>query len=403
MVVPLMVAGTSCHLRTGRMVDEIKGDLDSLKLIYAPDTRTALWTAGISHSRGKVTLDGEVAQNDAYLAIIESVTARLPDIGMELKLLPEKEPERQVNGLVNHSVVNLRAAPSHRAEMVTQALLGTPIRILKEEGGWSLVQTPNRYLGWLEDVVFRYIGEEEIGEYRLLDKVVFTFQHGLTYSEPDPGSRPVSDLVAGCILPVLEREKHFLKVVYPNGRVAWVRGEETADTREHFGLPHAGGDLAETALSFNGIPYQWGGTSPKSFDCSGLSFLVYYLNGILLPRDADQQSRCGRVVSTDYRPEGLVPGDLLFFGRRATADETERVTHVGIYIGDTEFIHASAVSGSVGINSMDPGRENYLPDYPAIFVRSVRIIGEPAFEEGPRGFEPVSGNAFYQQIISFNP
>jgi hypothetical protein len=119
------------------------------------------------------------------------------------------------------------------------------------------------------------------------------------------------------------------------------------------------------------------------------------------------------VVSTDYRPEGLVPGDLLFFGRRATADETERVTHVGIYIGDTEFIHASAVSGSVGINSMDPGRENYLPDYPAIFVRSVRITGEvtggevtggqPVPEEGTRGFGPVPGNTFYQQIISFNP
>lgn len=93
-------------------------------------------------------------------------------------------------------------------------------------------------------------------------------------------------------------------------------------------------NLVETAETFLGIPYKWGGESPEEgFDCSGLSMVVYKLNGINLPRTSRQQFKTGRSID---RGE-LQTGDLVFF---ATGKKRGRVSHVGIYKGNDRFIHA---------------------------------------------------------------
>ena len=98
--------------------------------------------------------------------------------------------------------------------------------------------------------------------------------------------------------------------------------------------------LVQTARSFIGIPYKWGGESQREgFDCSGLTMTVYQLNGLDLPRTSRQQWHTGAPV----RRRELARGDLVFF---ATAGG-KRVSHVGIYVGDNRFIHA-------------PGRGKYI-------------------------------------------
>ena len=150
-----------------------------------------------------------------------------------------------------------------------------------------------------------------------------------------------------------------------------------------------------SVLEFNGIPYLWGGSSSKAIDCSGLTSNVFFMNGTLLPRDADQQALCGKEISTEYDYENLMPGDLLFFGRKASQEQPESVSHVAIYLNDSEFIHAAGFRDRVSLNSMDSTRENFIPDYPEIFVRSVRILGEEL-----NGFEPITENIFYKEIIN---
>jgi len=91
--------------------------------------------------------------------------------------------------------------------------------------------------------------------------------------------------------------------------------------------------IVATASEFIGVPYRWGGTSRKTgFDCSGLSMVVYRLNGIDLPRTSRRQFTAGRPVPK----ERLLPGDLVFF----STDGSGRVNHVGIYAGNGVFIHA---------------------------------------------------------------
>ena len=120
-----------------------------------------------------------------------------------------------------------------------------------------------------------------------------------------------------------------------------------------------------------GVPYLWGGTSGKLMDCSGFTRTVFLLNGIYLPRDASQQVNVGNLVDTKDGFSNLKPGDLLFFGRKATPTSKERITHVGIYIGNEEFIHES---GMVQINSFDKSKKNYSHFRYTQFVKAKRII-----------------------------
>lgn len=97
------------------------------------------------------------------------------------------------------------------------------------------------------------------------------------------------------------------------------------------------GALLQTARSYIGVPYQFGGTTPKAFDCSGYLQYVFAKNGINIPRTADEQYKLGLRTQSSRQ---LVPGDLVFF----TTYEAG-ASHCGIYLGEDKFIHASSSKG----------------------------------------------------------
>lgn len=94
-----------------------------------------------------------------------------------------------------------------------------------------------------------------------------------------------------------------------------------------------------TARHFLGVPYVYGGESPSGFDCSGFTQYVFDQHGVKLPRSSQEQAQVGTRVT---RAE-LAPGDLVFFN----TEKSGKINHVGIYIGDNKFIHASRTSGIV--------------------------------------------------------
>jgi cell wall-associated NlpC family hydrolase len=93
-----------------------------------------------------------------------------------------------------------------------------------------------------------------------------------------------------------------------------------------------------------GMPYVWGGASPNlGFDCSGLVLWIFAQVDVPSPRTARLQARIGNPIDREH----LSPGDLLTFGIH------DSVTHVGIYIGDGRFVHASSVAGKVIVSPVD--------------------------------------------------
>jgi cell wall-associated NlpC family hydrolase len=98
--------------------------------------------------------------------------------------------------------------------------------------------------------------------------------------------------------------------------------------------------VADTALTYRGVPYRNGGSTPKGFDCSGLVQYAFAQHGITLPREVREQARLGREV----RLAGIEKGDLFFF-----AIDGSTVSHVGVSIGGDEFVHAPSSRGVVRV------------------------------------------------------
>jgi len=98
-------------------------------------------------------------------------------------------------------------------------------------------------------------------------------------------------------------------------------------------------NLVQTAKSYQGVPYLWGGTTERGFDCSGLAMAVYRMNGLRLPRSSRDQYSAGSAVAK----EALQKGDLVFFA----TGSSRQVSHVGLYMGGGTFIHAPSHGRSI--------------------------------------------------------
>lgn len=138
-----------------------------------------------------------------------------------------------------------------------------------------------------------------------------------SYSEPNIKSQVVSDIVAGGILEVLEEDKEFYKVAYPDHRIAFINKAEAEFYDSWLSRTDPSKEnLVATSRQLVGLPYLWGGASPKGVDCSGFTKTIYFLNGIILPRDASPQIHTGEQIDDDKNFENLIAGDLLFFGKK---------------------------------------------------------------------------------------
>lgn len=124
---------------------------------------------------------------------------------------------------------------------------------------------------------------------------------------------------------------------------AALRGEKP---KKADGTLVTGADLLEEAEQYLGIRYVHGGEPPKGFDCSGFTYYVFNSLGYTLPRSVEAQSRCGQAVEGD-----LSPGDLVFFATNGG----KTPSHVGIYAGDGQFLHAPNSRSTVSYGDLTKG------------------------------------------------
>lgn len=338
--------------------DEVKAIGRTLKARYAPDRRVALFDVECSLTgEKKLLLRGVTTSAEAKAELLSTLEARGYEAVDSLRLLPDEEGlEGKTYGIINLSVASLRVEPDYSSEMTTQALLGMPVRVL-ERDGWYRIQTPDDYIAWVHRVSVLPVTRKELTAWNRAEKVVVTSHYAFVYSQPDRRSQTVSDVVAGNRLKLEGTEGDFYRVSYPDGRRGYV--EKSVALPEHEwrkNLKQDAASIIRTAHTLMGVPYLWAGTSSKGVDCSGFVRTVLFMHDIIIPRDASQQAYVGQHIDIAPDFSNLRPGDLVFFGRKATAERKERVVHVGIYIGGRRFIHSQ---GDVRISSFDPQDERF--------------------------------------------
>src|SRR5690554_1415329 len=369
---------------------DIQQIIEAVQLKYAPDRRVELFQVKALQQNDTLVLEGETTSRPAYEEILSHARKVSAVVKDHIRLLPDEKLGEEVWGVIYNSVGTLRAEPRYGAEMVSQALLGMPVRILEQKGGWRRVQTPDRYIGWINGSVTP-LSKEGLQHLLKQPKVIITALTARSFTDSGEEALPVSDLVAGDMLVVKSAKKGFYQVDYPDGREAFVKRSDAMKVPDWLKQRRLTGEsIVQTAKQLMGVPYLWGGTSTKGLDCSGFTKQVYFMHGILLARDASQQVLYGRLIDERADFSDALSGDLLFFGSKATADNPqERVVHVGIYLGDKRFIHASDY---IHISSFDPADPLYDAFNTNRYLRTKRIIGEVYGE----GMEELFNNAFYR-------
>lgn len=292
-----------------------------------------------------------------------------------------EQPKRMA--VVQTSTCYMRLQPDYESALETQELMGTVVEIVGEQGYWREIVSPQPYKAWTTEKTLVEMTPEELKAYEDAPKYIYTAHYGHVYTTPtNHNPSAICDVVGGDVLRVVEKQKgsaspsgkhgKWVEVMLPSGRTGWVLKKDVRPLNERIDIRM--GDSAEglvsvekmedvirQAYSLLGVPYLWGGMSSKGVDCSGLVRICFLMNDILLPRNATQQIKCGKEVDL----KDIQRGDLIFFGNT----ETGAITHVGIYLGNGEFIHASHL---VRVNSLIPGAENYYENAHRL-IRACRI------------------------------
>lgn len=327
-------------------------ELLAIQKQFVPDKRVAILKVEIKDTlQTRIVVFGETDLPEAKAQLIDFLTNRNISFVDSLRLLPDATMGDKVWGLATLSVSNMRAQPDDATELVSQALMGTPVKILDYRNKFYRVQTPDHYIGWMDASGLQLFTVQELEQWKASKRFIFNTLTGYAYDAPGKRAEVVSDLVLGDLFEVESSVRGFYKIRLPDGRTGFVRKSACISFEDWTQTEPDVQSILSAAASQMGSPYLWGGASGKASDCSGFVKLAFYSQGIILARDASQQARYGEWI--DFKKmENLKPGDLLFFGSSA-----QRIVHVGIYIDHGNFIHAS---GRVHISSIDPADPKYV-------------------------------------------
>lgn len=365
---------TGCKEDPNKTEDPIQVSLAEIKAEYAPDKRVALFEVVAKKDTENYILKGESNLPDAVEALKTRLAADSIPFTDSIQVLPAADLDKKTKAIINISVANLRSNPGHSSELATQSTLGTIVNVFKKEDNWYYVQTPDKYLAWVDGGGIELVDEQKAENWNADEKVIYTETYGHAYLGPGEDAPIVSDLTAGNMLTLVNSTVEHFIVRFPDGRNAYVQKNESERYNQWLNnLDGTNETLIATAQKLMGVPYLWGGTSTKGVDCSGFTKTVYFLNGMVIPRDASQQVHTGEQIDSTRSFENLQKGDLLFFGRKATDSTAEKVVHVGMWIGHDEFIHSS---GKVRISSMDRNSKNYDEYNLNRYLRTKRVFNQ---------------------------
>ncbi len=279
-------------------------------------------------------------------------------------------------GIINSETVNMRSSPDTSSKVVMQLSRDLKVDIITKDGDWYKVSS-NDSTGW---VFGKYVTVQDIA----IDAGTIKGNDVNVRSGPGTDKEIVTRLDNGKAVSIYAWSDDWAKIKVAEDRFGWVkkdfitlRGTTTsrsADSEIRTPVDTDGTEvdssdntadtvnvtirekITEYAKTLKGIKYRYGGTTTKGFDCSGFVQYVFKKNGITLERTSSSQGSHGTKISKDE----LLPGDLVFFDTNGGLNAIE---HVGIYIGDGKFIHASSGSSTKCVTISSLSDKFYAKSY----------------------------------------
>lgn len=262
----------------------------------------------------------------------------------------------QIDGLC------LREEANTEAGILNTAAEGDAVIVLEDDGnGWYKVDY-GTVTGYMSG---EYLTVAETADINVGYGIVRTGGDPLNVrTGPDTSFDKVVTLSSGTVVNIVGIENGWFKIVTSGGSVGYVSSDymvacDASGLREDTPVSSLGQQIVDYAMQYLGCPYVYGGNGPSSFDCSGFTSYVYRHFGYTINRTASTQLSNGISVSQSE----LQPGDLVFF----RANTTKAASHVGIYIGNGMFIHASTNTYTVKTDSL------YSNWYSSVYVGARRI------------------------------
>lgn len=302
-----------------------------------------------------------VEQNaDISAAKVQDKTADTNDTELEKQqieeILPKPvEPAEKAEPIYRYVManwLNLRSGPDSGTEKLGILPYGTCVQMLEHTGEWMKIITPDN----VEAFVFaEYLSDTKPPVYNYVNVNLLNVRSG-------PGSEheKISTLERGSRVQVIEQQGEWAEIIAEENLEGYVYApylvaNESLVSRAAVVQPYnesVAAAVTEYAKQFAGVPYVYGGSTPKGFDCSGFTKYVYGKYNISLPRSSEEYASVGTKVSRS----DLKQGDILLFDRYGS----NTLGHVGIYLGKDQFVHASSSKKKVVIMTLSKYNGKFL-------------------------------------------
>ena len=274
-----------------------------------------------------------------------------------ISILQGSNSQSSYKATVNATSLNVRSGASTSYSVITKLSKGTVVDVIESaSNGWKKIKTSNGTTGWVSG---QYLTTGEVqqpstpstdnGSSQSYKATVNATSLNVR-SGASTSYSVITKLSKGTVVDVIESASNgWKKIKTSNGTTGWVSGQYlTTGVVSQPSTPSTNKVQAVVDLAHKqiGKPYVWGAEGPNSFDCSGLTYYVYKnAAGITLPRSSTAQYGAGKAVSKS----NLQPGDLIF----SSTDGTGNITHVAIYVGNGQMIHAPRSGKNVEKVSMN--------------------------------------------------
>lgn len=267
---------------------------------------------------------------------------------------------------ISSPMAEMRRGPTEEEKVDSQAIHSERVTILEDKNEWVNIKTPDTYTGWVEKHHLLNT-EQPFLEYQGSVVAMVNRNTAHLYDVKDTEYGPIITLPFESKLEVIDQ------LGDPNGR--WLKVRLVDNTQAYIQrgdivinpAPLKRQDVVAFSKRFLDLPYTWGGRTSFGYDCSGFVQMIYRQMGYSIPRNSRDQADWSGFREVSFSE--LRPGDLVFFGR-----VEGKITHVGMYIGNEEFIHSTVAENKPYIRTSNLNQVpwNAKGDYPFRYARTLK-------------------------------